>query len=523
MFRSLTVCDTNDQIRVPFDGSRVGFVQQHWSKQITDPHRVKMEKASSRSRLSSQQDSNGFHDHDENNSKDESRRRNRRMKTLALFVAYVTLFGICIYYGLLIVRGPSQHYERHRWTNDDRNSAGQLKQLNQDNHNRSNQNRVHDGIGNANILKSREVSRKSMFQPIFPPIRDENGRIIMTDPLSKPLLSGRIRDRIDFKGLKGDDSTQQEWEIIDDTKISNKPKVDYTELDRTYPDMLYEVPKNLKDYPTFERLGDILERWPQDELENPPIPFNESLLHFDYTNSVEMKAAEKFRDAMVPFKVYNVPDILLASKKWSNDKYVADGFSEEKQTGVLRKKSGGAKGHCQKSKSNFFCFFIASKWNTNTMGPPPTMDNTWTYSKWAKHARYADRESISPDSNHYYFQAGVPVNERFSPKSDWSFISRDLPSISTPEKGFFMWNPDANKGIQCRFGERGVTAATHFDSGTNMVAMIVGAKRYILAPPIACPHLAIETEKNHPTFRHSQLNFARYNSLKDESIVSTKL
>ena len=36
------------------------------------------------------------------------------------------------------------------------------------------------------------------------------------------------------------------------------------------------------------------------------------------------------------------------------------------------------------------------------------------------------------------------------------------------------------------FSYQGVTAATHYDGGRNMVAMITGAKRYILSPPYEC-------------------------------------
>ena len=41
-----------------------------------------------------------------------------------------------------------------------------------------------------------------------------------------------------------------------------------------------------------------------------------------------------------------------------------------------------------------------------------------------------------------------------------------------------MSNIKLNKGIQCRFGMRGVIAEAHYDGGRNMVAMLKGAKRY---------------------------------------------
>jgi len=50
---------------------------------------------------------------------------------------------------------------------------------------------------------------------------------------------------------------------------------------------------------------------------------------------------------------------------------------------------------------------------------------------------------------------------------------------------------------------KGVIAEAHNDGGRNMVAMLKGAKRYILAPPHACPSLSIVKEKAHPEYRHS--------------------
>ena len=88
------------------------------------------------------------------------------------------------------------------------------------------------------------------------------------------------------------------------------------------------------------------------------------------------------------------------------------------------------------------------------MGPPPTKDNDFSFERWIKHSRYADYAGIHPNSSHYYWQSGVPREERSLPKSRWTFISRDLPSFSSPEPTFFGFNPQEQKGIQCRFGER---------------------------------------------------------------------
>jgi hypothetical protein len=156
------------------------------------------------------------------------------------------------------------------------------------------------------------------------------------------------------------------------------------------------------------------------------------------------------------------------------------------------------------------------------MGLAPTRNNDWTFEKWSQHARYADSAALQSEQPHFYFQAGVDKEERMLPYKRWCFISRDLPSFSSPSETFFVFSPEDQKGIQCRFGERGVTAATHYDAGRNMVAMITGAKRYILSPPNQCSKLGIVTSRGNPVFRHSLLNFGHLNHLEDDSATNDK-
>jgi hypothetical protein len=77
-----------------------------------------------------------------------------------------------------------------------------------------------------------------------------------------------------------------------------------------------------------------------------------------------------------------------------------------------------------------------------------------------------------------------------------------LPSFSSPDPPFiFLRIPKNNKAFNVGLlGERGVTAATHFDAGKNMVGMITGAKRYVLSPPNQCQHLGIETRRGNAIF-----------------------
>jgi len=65
---------------------------------------------------------------------------------------------------------------------------------------------------------------------------------------------------------------------------------------------------------------------------------------------------------------------------------------------------------------------------------------------------------------------GVEAGRIVAKRSSLSqFISSDLAIFSTTTPNFFVTNVDANKGIQCRFGMKGVIAEAHYDGGRNMV------------------------------------------------------
>ena len=300
-----------------------------------------------------------------------------------------------------------------------------------------------------------------------------------------------------------------EWKSIGGKSNTHGPKVDYTTHDYVYPD---NVPEPPEDYPPLEPMGELLSRWPQDEIDDVPSPFVEKLMHFDFSNPEELRMAKKYRDAELPFKVYNVPELQAANTKWT-DEYLSDNFDVTHYFGNHPPKASGT---CQESPDSFFAFYTPIGWDVATMGPPPTRNNDYTFLTWASHARYADAIGLPFDKPHFYYQAGVPKEERLMDEHSWTFISRDLPSFSSSTETFFVFHPDEQKGIQCRFGERGVTAATHYDAGRNMVGMITGAKRYILSPPKECSKLGIITTRGNGIFRHSLLNFGHMDHLNEQ-------
>jgi hypothetical protein len=323
------------------------------------------------------------------------------------------------------------------------------------------------------------------------------------------------------------------------------PIVDYTDATLyEYPTILSKPPLD-GTYPKLQPLQQLLSKWPQNEdynitttttNNNNNAKIQETLQHFDYQNPHELQMAKRFRDAELPFKLYNIPDVTAASHKWKDDDYVGRMFggspitSSSSLFGVghpttttITNEHGQTisiptgHGTAQESRNHYFAFYVPKQWDVETMGLAPTRNiQDWNYTTWSQHAIYADAVRLSHDKPHFYWQSGVPPEERFQSSKHWSFISRDLPIFSTPKENFFVFHVEEQKGIQCRFGERGVVAATHFDSGRNMVAMINGAKRYILSPPNQCSKLGIFRSKRSPIYRHSLLNFGHIQYLQQE-------
>lgn len=398
-------------------------------------------------------------------------------------------------------------------------------------------NRIHAGNqmmddDNANAVRDEIHADKYRWtrDSILPPV---TGRKEWVQKFVQKAGQKEHPQRGDFKVAYGGGKKHFKWERDAKTLKDRPPHVDFTKHMYTYPEIMPEPPRGGA-YPPMKTLGKLLKKWPQNEFEKPPSPIVERLQHFDFTDLEQLDMAKRYRDLEFPFKLTNVPELIAANAKWTDD-YLTFHFDRNRKVkgagGWLR--GGGddtiakglehkyghippSDGHCQESTDSFFAFFTPRNWNVKTMGETPTKDTDFTYAKWAKHARYADSVGLESTEPHYYWQSGALPHERYGGEEQKTMISVDLPSFSDPNPNFISFNPAESKGIQCRFGERGVTAATHYDGGRNMIGMISGAKRYILAPPLECPKLGIVTEKKHPTFRHSLLNFDHINILDSE-------
>lgn len=285
-----------------------------------------------------------------------------------------------------------------------------------------------------------------------------------------------------YEGYDPDFSPRISSQKIEDVNFRKSPLSDNIE----WPSLLHTV---VEGYPMERNLQEIIESWNPDY---PDIPanFRETIQHFNFSDPYERQLAVLFRDAEVPFKIYNVPEVDKISMKWT-DSYLSKQFSKSDF-------------RIEKSSTNHFMFWSSPQWRgMGSFKPPTEVITDLNFDSWRALAKKADDLKLANDSTHFYFMSNAQPGDR-----KHTFIARDLNFFSTPKENFFITNVAANKGIQCRFGMRGVTAATHYDTGKNMVAMLHGAKRYILAAPQHCKYLGIISDPQHPSFRHSVIDWS---------------
>jgi hypothetical protein len=244
-------------------------------------------------------------------------------------------------------------------------------------------------------------------------------------------------------------------------------------IEKTHRDYATILPEIIPNPPAardlaFRTLYDVVTKWSPDNPEVPP-DFRETLQHFNYGDPFERSVAEKYRNAELPFKVYNISEFVDVSRLWT-DAYLSHELGRT-----------GKRHHVEKSKDNHFMFWTPKGSSRMKTFVPPTELVSMTYDEWLVLAYKAEEERLGNASAHYYFMTNADRGDRGR-----SFVAADLPMFSSGLKNFFIFKPEANKGIQCRFGMRGVIAESHYDGGRNMVAMLKGQKVGVLLLCCCC-------------------------------------
>jgi oxalate decarboxylase/phosphoglucose isomerase-like protein (cupin superfamily) len=279
-------------------------------------------------------------------------------------------------------------------------------------------------------------------------------------------------------------------QVIEHEEFSITPPRDVNNFYQKIRPPLEPIPPSVKNF-SYRPLLDVVTDWSPDDAD-VPANFRETLQHFNYGDPVERAIAEKYRNEELPFKVYNISEFDNAANLWK-DPYLVQQLDSRRH----------AQKHIESSKDNHFMFW-SNKGKIKNYVPPTKMIYDMSFQEWLDLAYKADKEKLGNGSMHYYFMTGASKGDT----GHGSFVAKDLPMFSSGKKNFFITVPKQNKGIQCRFGMRGVIAESHYDSGRNMIAMLKGQKRYILNPPEACKKLGIISERKHPSYRHSVIDWS---------------
>lgn len=209
-----------------------------------------------------------------------------------------------------------------------------------------------------------------------------------------------------------------------------------------------QVPEpNLETYPAYISLLNVIQTWNPDDPEPPPL-FKETLQHFNYSNLEERKMAELYRNAELPFKLYDIPDIHTVTTRWT-DAYLTQKLTDKHP-------------HVEKSVNNHFMYWTHKRGVTPNWEPPTEIVDM-SFTEWLAFAKLADQNKLKNDTVHYYFMSSAATGDHGR-----TFIAQDLPFFSTrygnrdpcttftpltqlsshSEENFFISNVRANKGIQ---------------------------------------------------------------------------
>eukprot|EP00752_Nemacystus_decipiens_P007891 g7051.t1 len=247
------------------------------------------------------------------------------------------------------------------------------------------------------------------------------------------------------------------------------------------------------DYPKGYPAMDVINHWNPDDAEQVPPKHYLSTCRFDFQREYEKAAA--YSRAEKPFILYNIPSVDATVGRWSSPDYMEKIFGSKTQYAT------------EHSTDNHFMYYnhrLAKQAQNGkhtelnlTDWKPPTDSVNLTYRQWLdlalKHGKGA--------GEHWYFRVGDSNNK---------VILKEMEIFQKPKDGkgnIFLVEPRGQRGIHCRFGMPGVIAEAHFDGSRNMVAMISGVRRWIMAHPNQCETMYL-LPNGHPSGRHSDVDWS---------------
>eukprot|EP00814_Leptocylindrus_danicus_P004170 CAMPEP_0116005442 /NCGR_PEP_ID=MMETSP0321-20121206/1167_1 /TAXON_ID=163516 /ORGANISM="Leptocylindrus danicus var. danicus, Strain B650" /LENGTH=502 /DNA_ID=CAMNT_0003473869 /DNA_START=34 /DNA_END=1539 /DNA_ORIENTATION=+ len=262
-------------------------------------------------------------------------------------------------------------------------------------------------------------------------------------------------------------------------------------------------------YPYTWNVLDVINHWPPDD----PTPRNEihqGLCVFQYATDIDKTLAYRKADLTV---VRDDPQVLKTVERWGHPDYLKELLQNNEEM-------------TEHSENNHFMY-----WKEPRNGKrkpqdwkPPTEITRMGYLDWLERADGPQSDLLSDKEHWYYRINAAPIHfpgherggkmglknklrkpEKKGGKSN-VFLFDELAFFQS-DKNLYLVSPDEERGINCRFGMKGVIAENHYDASRNSIALMLGERRYILADPGQCSKLALYP-LGHPSGRHSAVDWS---------------
>jgi hypothetical protein len=316
------------------------------------------------------------------------------------------------------------------------------------------------------------------------------------------------------------------------------------EYQRTIPGLKYgkSQPPPVPQEPVYFHLKDLLGRWNPDHtaaekwVSSPAHPNGgQGVARLNYSNPDDVNMASLYSKEGIPFIYFNVPPLDHASAEWTLP------FLHEQMGSTPRLVEQSTRGN----KFIYFklqSFFLDAGANLRGLATishalakdvfsamadgwrPPQVLHPMSFMKFIRKVAQAEKYESAGDRTLQYMVMSAREGAStdwvrralwfFGPTSDASQSSATGIRSSAREKQIdaqmrlarkaFPFSGDGRggekaapsqiwKGINCRFGMRGVVAAAHFDGHANYVAMVRGRKRYVRHVISLLPHVSLSS------------------------------
>lgn len=281
-------------------------------------------------------------------------------------------------------------------------------------------------------------------------------------------------------------------------------------------------------YPIEFPIPDVLDHWPVLDTELlDKRSIHQGFCVFDFARHGAERVRQQihnYQNAEKPFVVKNDPEVLKSVERWNSDHFLDFKLQRKVFRGEF-------------SKSLSMMYWTISRFHEVPKDfVPPTKMKPTTFKIWKERAEAVENAATAAhrdDENSYLrFDGCVSPTKRcdalhrkwgpfgrgifaLTRLDDGDFLHDELPWFSPRyyEKGIskdYLIEPEKARGIQCRFGAKGLVAEDHFDNERNFIAVLGGERRYILGHPNNCRDMSLYPMA-HPLERHSQIDWSAPN------------